>query len=648
MPKTRQQRSAEERAGHPPSPPQSLEDKPRVSKRTRAKTPIATEVTPSATEVMPSAPKVIPSAPKVAGPVVLVTQSALPGEPQALLRIWVEVDPRDSGQPFGDATHQETIPLSRVPELVTFLENICNQEKDKVPESSSKPSLNQLTPSQQMVEASLPRNQTASKPPKAKKRAFRPNPLRATSSIFEWQPMTESVDTSTADGIFSPQVAPPETPQGSKWSVGNLFQPDSIKKFLGFSPLVTVSESPELILPTPTETTTQTLTGEPAPTEPKSKRSSPTSAKDARAKNRWHKDSIIKPVKPVTTIANQRDTLSRARKAGPGWGGTKTTGDEKEQFRDIRPTVQAQKEGRHVEAEEPTPKLTIGWPSRSLDRINQNKRKRSDEPVAISSPDEGSYSLGKTDLCGNNEEYGVTKEQPGKIRRTGGLREFTSQVAGDPNIVGQYEYQGTSVFAEYKAAQKATNSGEQSASKTPIPITNSTGTFKVPSPGDCDWSDSESEEEEGNATGLEDVTPSRNNNEEFALASTRLLEVKVPKIQRVPLPTQSEAFRKAREKVLKFKPRNPSKLIHSSRAYQSPPSINETAAKRGSGPQTDVEMELSTPVGIQLTFCTTFTVFEDWCKTAPPAVTAALKKMEVDDDSAGQVFETGLENYTKI
>ena len=39
-------------------------------------------------------------------------------------------------------------------------------------------------------------------------------------------------------------------------------------------------------------------------------------------------------------------------------------------------------------------------------------------------------------------------------------------------------------------------------------ITNFTGTFKVPSPGDSKWSDSGSEEEEGNTEGMESMTPS--------------------------------------------------------------------------------------------------------------------------------------------
>ncbi len=599
MPKTRQQRLAEERAGQPPSPPQFLEDKPRVSKRTRAPTPSATGV----------AGPVVPAS-RVAGPLVSATQSVPLGEPQALLRIWVGVGPGGSGQPVGDCTHQEAIPSSRVPELVAFLENICNQEKANVPESSPKPSLNQLTPSQEMVEAIPPKNQTVSKPPKAKKRAFRRNPMGATSTIFESEPVTASLDTSTADGISSLQAGPPETSPRSKWSIGNLFQPGSIKKLFGFSPLAPVSESPESLAPTPTTSTAQTLTGESAHTEPKNRRLLPTSAKDARAKNRRHNDSFIKPVKPATTSKTQRDRLLRARETNPACCTTETTGVEEEQSPDMIPTERAQGEARQVEAEGPTPKQTIRRPSRSLDKMNQNKRKRWGEPVALPSPDRGSNGLGKTDLCGNKEENGLGEEQPGKIRRTSGLREFTSQVAGDPNTARPYEYQGGNVFAEYEAAQKATNSGNRSPQKTPIPITNSTGTFKVPSPGDSDWSDSGSEEEEG--------------------------------IQRIPPLTQSEALRKAREKLSKYKPRNPSKLIHSSRAYQSPPSISETAAKRGSGPQAAVEIEPSTAVGLKQTGRTNFTAFEDWCKTAPLAVTAALETMEVDSKIAGDAFERGL------
>lgn len=533
-------------------------------------------------------------------------QSAVLGEPQALLRIWVDVGPEASGWPVDDPTHQETIPSSFVPELVAFIENIRDQKNEKVPKSSSKPSLDQLTPSQEMVAGIPPENLAASNLPKAKKRAFRRTPLLATSTVPKSQPVEASLDTHTADGISSLEAGPPETPRGSKWGMGNFFEPiGSIKKLLGFNPLAPVFQSPELVSQTPTSITAQTQTEEPAPRERKNKRSSPTSAKDARAKNRRHNDLVIKPMKPATASKNQRDRLSRAREVSPASGGTKTTGVQEEQVPDIRSTDRVQGEARQVEVEEPASKQIIRWPSRSLDRMNQNKRKRWGEPVAEPSSDGGSY--------GNKEEKGMTEEQPRKILRTRESQEFTSQVAGDPNTARPHKYQGTNVFAEYEAAQKAAKRDKQSPAKTPIPITNSTGTFKVPSPSDSDWSDSGSEEEEGNTAGLEDMTPSRDDN---ALAS------QVANPQRIPPLIQSEALRKAREKLLKYKPRNPSRLIHSSRASPSP----------------------STAVDLKLTGNTSFTAFEDWCKTAPLAVTKALETMEVDHTEAGNAFARGLED----
>ena len=204
MPKTRQQRLAEERAGHPPSPPQFLENKPkpRGPKRTRAKTPSATVA---------------------AGPVVPAAQSAVQEEPQALLHVWVDAGPEASGRPVDDPTHQITIPSSFVPELVTFIENIRNQNKENVPNSSSKPSLDQLTPSQGMAEPA--QHETANKLSNGRKSAFRRNPLLPTSTMFKSQLVEPSVDTSAADGISSLQTdsqstqegtLAPETPRGSK------------------------------------------------------------------------------------------------------------------------------------------------------------------------------------------------------------------------------------------------------------------------------------------------------------------------------------------------------------------------------------------------------------------------------------------------
>ena len=73
MPKTRQQRITEERAGHTPSPPQVLTDKPREPRRTRAKAPSA-QNTVAEGPVVPSQPLAEPG----------------PEAPRALEHVWVD------------------------------------------------------------------------------------------------------------------------------------------------------------------------------------------------------------------------------------------------------------------------------------------------------------------------------------------------------------------------------------------------------------------------------------------------------------------------------------------------------------------------------------------------------------------------------
>ena len=605
MPKTRQQRLAEERAGHPPSPPQFLENKPkpRGAKRTRAKTPSATIA---------------------AGPVVPAAQSAVQGEPQALLHVWVDTGLEASGRPVDDPTHQITIPSSLVPELVTLIENLRNQNKRKVLKASSKSSLDQLTPSQEMAEPEPAQHPTANKLPNGKKSAFRRNPLLPTSTMFKSQLVEPSLDTSAADGISSLQVntqstqegtVTPETPRGSKWRIGNLFQSArTIKQHLGFGPLAPVLESPETSSQPTAAITTQVLTGTAAPAQPKKQSSPPASARENRARNRRHNDPVIKPVTPTAAAKIPSGKASRAKEPSPESGES----DEEE-----CPAVDSP-----AETKAPAAGPAIRWPSRSLDRMNQNKRKRWGDPVATPSPEGGSYGLGGADSQRNSEDGG-TEQQPAKIRRTRESGDFTSQVAGHPNTARPYEYQGGNVFAEYEAAQKAANTatGEQALPKTPIAITNPTGTFKVPSPGDSDWSDSGSEEEEDNTAGMENMIPSRITSGEFAAANQQYRPSKPSD------PQQILALRKAREKALRYKPRNPSRLRQSSRAYPSPP-VADTQ------PQV-----VEKAVNPEAAGATRFAAYEDWRKTAPPAVTAVLETMEVDSNFAGQAFKSGLDNF---
>ena len=626
MPKTRQQRLAEERAGHPPSPPQFIENKPkpRGPKRTRAKTPSATVV---------------------AGPVVPAAHLAVQGEPQALLYVWVDAGSGTSGRQVDDPTHQLTIPSSFVPELVTFIGNLRNQNKEKVPKSSSKPSLGQLTKGQAMADLEPAQHQSANKLPIGRKSAFRRNPLVPTSTMFKSQLVEPSVDTSAANAISSVQIdsqftqertLAPETPRCSKWSIGKLFQSArNIKQRLGFSPVAPVLESPETSSQTPTVSTAQSLIETTATAQPKKQSSPPASARDNRAKNRRHNDLVIKPVSPTAASRVPCDKASRAKEPSPEFSDS----DEED-----CPAVDPQ-----VETKAPSAEPAIRWPSRSLDRMNQNKRKRWGDPVAMPSPKGGSYGLLGADSRRNSEE-GESEEQPSKIRRTRESQLFTSQRAGYHNTPPPYEYQGGNIFAEDEAARKAANTtaSEKAISKTPIPITNSTGTFKVPSPGDSDWSDSGSEEEEGNTAGMDNITPSRTSNGEYEEVTRRYRPSMPSDPEQIFRPSEYPALRnareKAREKALQHKPRNPSRLSQSSRAYQSlsPPDASKAADKPDSGPQ-EVE-KASNTVHTEAADAPKFTAYEDWRKTAPSSVTAALDKMEVDSDLAGHAFAKGLED----
>lgn len=105
--KTRQQRLNEARAGRPPSPPQSLSYNQRGPKRTRAK----------------------PSATVAAGSVVPAAQSAVQGEAQSLLYVWVDFGPDASSRPVNDPTHKITIPSASIPTLIEFAKSFQNQDK---------------------------------------------------------------------------------------------------------------------------------------------------------------------------------------------------------------------------------------------------------------------------------------------------------------------------------------------------------------------------------------------------------------------------------------------------------------------------------------------------------------------------------------
>lgn len=208
-------------------------------------------------------------------------------------------------------------------------------------------------------------------------------------------------------------------------------------------------------------------------------------------------------------------------------------------------------ETRKAEVGEPTGRPTIRWPSRSLDRMNANKRKRRGDPHVEPGTESGDRGQGATNIDEGHGEGGITEAQAAKRRRTRESGGLASQVAGRPAPArpssgpkfqpSAVEWQGGNVFAEDRAAREVAGTGQQFLPKTPIPITNRTGTFKVPSPGASDWSDSGSNEDEGDNAGSEDITPSRKRNERFGFGAPSKPRQKLP-------PAESEARRKTREK----------------------------------------------------------------------------------------------------
>ena len=116
MPKTRQQRIIEERAGHAP---------PRLPRRTPAKTPSANNTV-------------------AAGPAVPAAQSATSGPeaPQALVHVWA-----DQNRYVYDPSHELTIPSALVPELVIFFIKKPRDHGTQNSATSSSSSATQVTPS---------------------------------------------------------------------------------------------------------------------------------------------------------------------------------------------------------------------------------------------------------------------------------------------------------------------------------------------------------------------------------------------------------------------------------------------------------------------------------------------------------------------
>lgn len=227
---------------------------------------------------------------------------------------------------------------------------------------------------------------------------------------------------------------------------------------------------------------------------------------------------------------------------------------------------------------------------RLFDGMNAKKRKRWSSPEFIRNPMGESYGLGEVEVYGNAEENGskIAGQQPGKVRRTNHLQNFGSQ--GTAN----------------SASSRPCTSQQSNISKTPIPITNKAGSFKVPSPSDSDWSGSQSEDEEyskaasKSATGQLSTVTNPGSNSQSQLRANAALPAATAAVQRLEVnPTAAgQTFEAA---------------LDSSPAQTSRPR---------------------------------FTAFKDWIQTASPSVASAVEQMDAHPNVGGAAFQRGLVNQT--
>lgn len=651
MPKTRQQRIAEEQAGHAPSPPQMLTDKPRGPRRTRARSPSANN-TVAEGPVVPSPPLAAPRA----------------EAPRALVHVWA-----NENRYAYDPNHEFAIPSALIPELVLFLKNL-REPGTQHSITSSSPSATQVRPSshRSQIAASFQISRTE---PEVSEPSTAMEPQPASSGIVspskETSPQMETRASFTRieqpSQQFSAAMAQETyrtiTPQDSRLGgiearskkAANPVQSARVHQPVSeMSQSVRITHTPQQVVSTsssseiehkqrlnqkmpdqkisevgrldqtrPTSESGSPLKRKLEASEAESRKKRAISGKQSEPPLMKRKSSrvlsnpkmlrargiqlffcnyrnlpaytadgevrygVVKPsddyakspddvpANPDSNITNDPTTqASQARSSSSHGRVIRPTRSVKRQYGFSPLTTISERSEATPPAKPAKSGPPMRVPSRLFDRMNANKRKRWTSPEPIPNPKGKSHEIGKMESDGNAEEDKdqIAGQQPGKVRRTSNLQNFSSQGAAN------------SVPSRRCTGRKSINS------KPAIPVTNKAGSFKVPSPGDSDWSNSGSEDEGSFQAATAPSSNVANRASSAAAAIPQRIEVN---------PTAAgQTFEAA---------------INSSPAPTSRPR---------------------------------FTAFEDWLKTASPSVASALEQMDVDPNVAGAAFQHGLVHDT--
>lgn len=558
---------AQELAGHPSSPPQRLSDNTRGPRRTWAETPSATVAV---------------------GSVVPAAQLAVPEKPQAILHVWV-----DASWSVYDPTHTLAIPSLHVPELLNFIASLkSNQGGQGLSTASPTSASAQVTSSSPVNLQSQPVPSSPYPPATIEKLKAQPAPSSPNQRTAYGRPKSNLVPSSEIPNSPNSQpitlfpitartaaIEKHKSPLRPSSSVPDILPADEIPKILRErnSTLAYTREGRALYGRVAKMTNPDTSSGDSQLPQRRhddttinedSDMDAPHQLDDDTAANEDSSMDDVSEISSSTSPFAESSVQEAAQSVpetaprtprGSRWGfgsfiqsarshfgfspltpvserSEPTLGDNKVASENSAATTAIHQDPEEAQpAQDGQPDTPSRWPSRSLEKsLTTNKRKGWEEPDK--------------------------EQQPIKLRRIGDVFDSSSM--------------------ELKNGGVTINGGQQSWVKTPIPITNSAGTFKVPSPTSSDWSDTDDEEVH---------------------------------------------------------------VIHSAGTFKGPSPTSSGRSDCGEEEDHIIPPVKSIgnpgPTGHQR-----FTAYQDWCKTASPAVSAALASMEVDPHLAGYAFKECLGN----
>jgi hypothetical protein len=307
-------------------------------------------------------------------------------------------------------------------------------------------------------------------------------------------------ETHTATQTLAEDEPMAETPRSSRWGFGELLKSArSVSKFLpGFTPRTfpTATVTPLVEFGTPN-------TARPNPTKPNISHSPTiTQAKSLTSTNQY--------LQPETTQAKEPQNILEMENLQGAYP------DRQKPFQKgyrSKTEIQANQKpaGIRIQSEAPNANARENFHDADIGTTPSTKRKRLQSPDITTNPRDAGYGLDLDYLGVSSSDEGEevitpTKGRPHKNRRLHGPNSREKMVCADANKAQPYtggffapetpDYKGGNVFSDVFSSETARSQARNFTSENAMrrqqslsprtPITNLTGSFRVPSPSDSD------------------------------------------------------------------------------------------------------------------------------------------------------------------